>query len=88
MSDMRTAEQINLEQTGRVELVEFINELLERLQPEAKPVVRDDAVRFRCSNCGGQAFGVELLRSPSPFDWRDWVLGCPYCRSVNTMKKA
>ena len=43
------------------------------------------ADRWKCSECGGVYNGASLLRAASPFDKDDTIVGCPRCKSVDSM---
>jgi hypothetical protein len=41
-----------------------------------------------CEFCSWSGDKDEVLRAPSPFDEEELLLGCPYCKGCNTMRRA
>ena len=41
--------------------------------------------KFKCKECSWHGMDSELLHAPNPFDIDELVVGCPHCKSVDSM---
>lgn len=42
--------------------------------------------KWRCKECYRVYSQAEMLRAASPFDYNDTLIGCPYCKSVDSFE--
>lgn len=45
-------------------------------------------LKIKCNECVWRGLESEMLTAPNPFDADDSIIGCPQCKSVNSLFNA